>query len=253
MQETQTEFTPNGEPQFTRLEARRRKEFHYGKDGDKPLNLRLRRSISWLGCAERELYHSAPSDPDVAFTCYWIAFNALYSDGPVTSEEETFNTYFGKIVPLNSGSSIYQALWHTFLSQIRSFVNNQFVYKPFWDNHNEKEVHDDWQEKLALDKIRVESILIRHHPIEDVKEEEIITVLQTVFARMYVLRNQIIHGNATWNSDRNRDQVQDGANIMATLTPVFIDLMMDNPNIDWGNPYYTLPPDVPGVSPIKDN
>ena len=41
----------------------------------------------------------------------------------------------------------------------------------------------------------------------------------------------------------NRRQVQDGARIMAFLSPLFVDLMMDNPDLEWGRPYY---PVVPG-------
>ena len=50
-----------------------------------------------------------------------------------------------------------------------------------------------------------------------------------VFDRLYVLRNQLVHGGATWNSSVNRAQVRDGAAILGFLLPVFVDLMMDNP------------------------
>ena len=55
-----------------------------------------------------------------------------------------------------------------------------------------------------------------------------------------MLRNQLVHGGATWNSGVNRDQVRDGAHILAVLVPVFIDLMMDNPQAPWGAPYYPV-------------
>ena len=59
-------------------------------------------------------------------------------------------------------------------------------------------------------------------------------LLQTLFDRMYVFRNQMVHGGATYQSRVTGDQVRDGARIMALLVPVFIDLMMDNPGVDWG-------------------
>ena len=61
-----------------------------------------------------------------------------------------------------------------------------------------------------------------------------------LFDRLYVLRNQLVHGGATWNSSVNRDQVKDGARILAFIVPIFVDLMMDNPDRDWGAPYYTV-------------
>ena len=50
--------------------------------------------------------------------------------------------------------------------------------------------------------------------------------------------SNLVHGGATWNSQVNRDQVRDGAAIPAFLMPVFVDVMMDHPDEDWGRPFY---------------
>ena len=74
--------------------------------------------------------------------------------------------------------------------------------------------------------------------------------LSFVFDRLYVLRNQLVHGGATWNSAVNRDQVRDGASILGFLMPVFVDVMMDNPHEDWGRPFYpSWNRTAPGVGP----
>ena len=65
-------------------------------------------------------------------------------------------------------------------------------------------------------------------------------VLSTLFDRLYVLRNQLVHGGATWNSKVNRAQVKDGAEILGALLPIFLDLMMDNPQIKWPAPNYPV-------------
>jgi hypothetical protein len=65
-------------------------------------------------------------------------------------------------------------------------------------------------------------------------------ILSVLFDRLYVLRNQLIHGGATWNSSVNRSQVKDGAALLGVLLPVFINIMMDNPDHDWGTPYYPV-------------
>ena len=65
-------------------------------------------------------------------------------------------------------------------------------------------------------------------------------MLNTVFDRLYVLRNQIVHGGATWRSGVNRDQVRDSRQILATLVPLAIDVMMEHPEADWGTPYYPV-------------
>ena len=61
-----------------------------------------------------------------------------------------------------------------------------------------------------------------------------------LFDRLYVLRNQLVHGGATWNSSINRAQVKDGAAVLGWLLPVFIDIMLENPDQDWGKPFYPV-------------
>ena len=65
-------------------------------------------------------------------------------------------------------------------------------------------------------------------------------ILSIVFERLYVLRNQLIHGGATWNSAVNRDQLRDGAVFMNQIVPVIISIMIeDNPNLI-GGPCYPV-------------
>ena len=66
------------------------------------------------------------------------------------------------------------------------------------------------------------------------------TILSILFDRLYVLRNQLVHGGATWNSSVNRQQVHDGAAVLGSFLPVFIDIMMDQADADWGAPYYPV-------------
>lgn len=49
-----------------------------------------------------------------------------------------------------------------------------------------------------------------------------------------------VHGGSTWNSGVNQAQVRDGAEILGFLMPVFIDIMKDNPNENWGKPFYPV-------------
>jgi hypothetical protein len=65
-------------------------------------------------------------------------------------------------------------------------------------------------------------------------------VLSIVLARLYVLRNQLIHGGATWNGSVNRHQVRDCANLLGKLVPIVIEIMMDHPEHDWGVATYPV-------------
>ncbi len=55
-----------------------------------------------------------------------------------------------------------------------------------------------------------------------------------MFDRLYVLRNPLVHGGATWNSRVNREQVRDGVSILSALLPIIVGSMLDHPEADFG-------------------
>ena len=241
MPEPQTEFTPNGEPQFARLTARRHKKFPYNGDEDSHFHLRLRRSVGWLGRAERELYHSAPPDLDMAFTCYWFAFNALYAkDHPYTptqGEKGSFKAFFETVIGYHDECkrAILDQIQGNLSEPIKVLLDNKYAFEPFWKHHNGVSKANNWTDIFEDDKREVN---------KDLRKQNVVGVLSVVFYRLYVVRNQIVHGNATWNGGRNYDQLRDAANIMASLVPQLITSVMNNREMKLGRPYYTLPRDV---------
>lgn len=63
-------------------------------------------------------------------------------------------------------------------------------------------LHRDWEAAFESSKRRVGHALT---------QKGTRTILSIVFDRLYVLRNQLVHGGATWNSRVNSEQVRDGA------------------------------------------
>ena len=61
-----------------------------------------------------------------------------------------------------------------------------------------------------------------------------------IFDRLYVLRNQLLHGAATWNSGVNREQVRHGAAILGRLIPEVLEIMLVNHDADWGEIRYPV-------------
>ena len=70
--------------------------------------------------------------------------------------------------------------------------------------------------------------------------ERVTLLLAEVLDRLYVLRNQLMHGGATFQSKVNRAQVRDGCNMLAMLMPILIDIMLDAKDEDWGEIYYPV-------------
>ena len=187
-------------------------------------NLRIRRALSWLERAERE-----EGDPDAAFIFHWIAFNAAYSDN-VAGERTAFKAYFAKLLALRDGRVIFNEMSSKFAEAIRKFIPNQYVFPDYWtsDTFQPTDLRV-WESSLAKSMGRFDEA-IRNDNVRDILEE--------LFDRLYVLRNQMLHGGATWQGSVNRAQVRDGAAIMGFLVTHFVNLMLDNPDSDWGTPAY---------------
>ena len=222
-------------PTFERLEKKRLdKQDTFSDD----LRLRARRFTSWLGRAEREM---ASGDYDAAFIFYWIAFNAAYAESDSEArlergEPNVFSKYLAKIISLDVNKTVYGAIWRKlreFSDAINDLLSNVYVFDRFWYYHNVKSGHRGWKHQFEDDKKRVRRALqVRH--TRNPRTTKV--VLSTLFGRLYVLRNQLIHGGATWYGSLNRTQVTDGARIMAFLVPLFVELMMDNPDTPWPPP-----------------
>jgi hypothetical protein len=190
--------------------------------------LRVHRALSWLGRAEAEA-----EDDDVRFILFWVGFNAAYARdlSETASERDAFKAYFDALESLDADHRIYNAVWERFPHEIRLLLSNKYIYAPFWKHTNGSDGYDDWAERLTASQRCIAAA---------VAQRDTARILSTVFDRLYVLRNQLLHGGATWNSMVNRDQVRDGAAVMGWVLPIFIDIMMDNPSRDWGRPLYPV-------------
>ncbi len=138
--------------------------------------------------------------------------------------------YLEKIIDCDY-QAIKEAIFPELAEQIRTFVNNKYVYQPFWTHHNKEQGRrQDWERDYNSDIEAAQRAISRGHP----------KVLCELFDRLYTLRNQLLHGGATWKSSVNRNQVgEPGARIMSSLVPHFIEVMIEHPN-DWGPVLSTL-------------
>jgi hypothetical protein len=189
---------------------------------DKDHAVRLHRSISWLRCAESY----TDTDDDIALISAWIAFNACYAveDNWLNhGEREIFSEFSSRLCALDSEAKIYNLLWDKFSQFVRLLIDNQYVYAPFWSSVRAGD--QKWKSKFERSKGRALSGLVRKKPA---------IILGIVLDRLYVLRNQLIHGGSTYESYVNREQVRDGKRLLMELLPLIITLMMEHKEVDWG-------------------
>ena len=201
--------------------------------GDFPeaLGLRVHRALSWLGRAA-----AADDDIDLRFIILWIGFNAAYANEltmDLNSERGSFRSYFDALVALDQEQRIYNAVWKRYSQEIRLLLENKFIFAPFWQYQNGIEEYVNWEERLTSSRRVIATALA---------QRDTSLILSVLFDRLYVLRNQVMHGGATWNSSVNGSQIRDGSAVMDTLLPIFIELMMDHPQRDWGKPFYPVVP-----------
>lgn len=215
-----------GQSAFARLKEKQRA---IRSGFSESLGLRVHRSLSWLGRAEAET-----TDPDIRFILLWIGFNAAYAadiDREFESERSVFQNFFDTLVRLDEEDKIYKAVWQRFPQEIRLLLSNRHIFPAFWKHQNGVLGYDDWAERMSASQRTINGAIAR---------KDTAKILSVLFDRLYVLRNQLIHGGATWNSSVNRSQVKDGAAVLDVLLPIFIDILMNNPNNDWGTPYYPV-------------
>ena len=192
------------------------------------LSLRIHRAISWLTRAEQ------CSDTDGRFVFLWISFNAAYSNelgGISIAESEQFRHFLSKLVELDTQQKLYDITWKKYTSAIRVLLDNQYVYQPFWNHHNCIAGFSEWEKHFKASKQAANIALAN---------KDTSAVLGIIFNRLYTLRNQIIHGGATWNSSANRNQLRDATAILGDLVPALIEIMMDNKDVHWGEACYPV-------------
>ncbi len=188
---------------------------------------RLHRAVSWLRCAETY----AENDDDICFISLWIALNSSYAiDDPSQEkyEREGFQVFAHRLVELDNQERVYNCLWNNYSGFVRLLIDNQFVFGPFWQA--QRTGSQDWERKFEYSRKKAKSALVN---------SEVEVLLSIVMDRLYVLRNQLVHGGATYQSRVNREQVKNGKKMLLELVPVFIELMFDQKQ-DWGDIYYPV-------------
>jgi hypothetical protein len=188
--------------------------------------IRIHRAISWLKAAEEN-----ENTLDLKFICLWISCNSLYAIDNIQfekmKERERFADFVDRLVELDIENRLYNALWNKFSQPIRLLVDNQFVYEPYW-NYVRGDIFE-WEK--GFKKQQKDAYIA-------LSEKNVGFLFRIILDRLYALRNQLIHGGSTFKSKVNRFQVKDGISILSFVLPIMIDIMLDNPQENWGMIYY---------------
>ncbi|BAO44987.1 HEPN domain-containing protein [Thiolapillus brandeum] len=199
-------------------------------DFPQALSLRTHRALSWLHRAEQESH-----DDDARFIFLWIAFNSAYAnelhDDLRFSETRLFLHFLGRLIENDKEGRLYEIVWKEFPNAIRLLLDNRYVFQPFWEYQKGCMAKEGWERKFQRSK---------ESAMRALGKSDTRKVLLVVFERLYVLRNQLFHGSATWNSSTNRTQLKQATAILDQLVPTIISIMLDSGNQLWGDPRYPV-------------
>lgn len=211
---------------YSQLKQRHRAERHAYSIA---LSTRVHRALSWLNKSE------SCEDDDAKFTFLWIAFNSAYAQDfdyrYNLSERYLHKEFFSKLVEIDKKAQLYNIVWRNYSNTIRITLNNEYILQPFWEFHSGRITDNKWK------KIRQSENTAANDALSD---NDTALILSIVFNRLYTLRNQIIHGGATYGSSVNRKQLRDCTMLLEQIVPVIIDLMMDGKCEVWGDPVYPV-------------
>ncbi len=190
--------------------------------------MRCHRAISWLRRAEQE-----QEDLDARFIFLWISFNAAYAweFGHEQSERDLLRRFFERILLLDADKRLHALLFKNFTGCVRTLIDNPYLFDPFWRALRDHDSSGRWEEQFQGAKRTATAAVM---------SGETATVAGIVVDRLYVLRNQLVHGGATHGSRFNRQQVKDSVALLGQLIPLVLDLMLASDGNDFGNIAYPV-------------
>lgn len=188
---------------------------------------RLHRAISWLKCAEEA------DSADVEFISLWISLNACCAIDRVGDEplgdHHQFHKFIEQLTKLDAGNEIYSCLWEEYSSHVKALIKNPYVFHAFWQSKRNGD--EAWVSEFDQSSLEALNALSR---------QRVADLCTIVLDRLFVLRNQLIYGGATFKGKVNRQQVEDGAGLLGSLMPVVIKIMLRASDEDWGEVAYPV-------------
>lgn len=191
------------------------------REGNQNFSIRVWRAMSWLERAEG----LDSGDLEGRFIFCWIGMNALYGRQGAThrpwGDRESLGTFLAQTWRLDHHGLLHRLLGKRQVA-VLSLIDSKYVSSRFWDGETAPAIRQIKQEVKA-------SIL-------GYQKTNRLPIVQLVFERLYVMRNQVFHGASTKGSRLNRRPLQISAAILMDLLPTFLYIMIDaGLTEDWGD------------------
>ena len=195
---------------------------------------RLTRSDSWL-CAATRLESSEDGkeiDAQTVFIYRFIAFNSLYGmwkfEGSAKQTWQQLDHFWDNVLILHSedrkhkGVILRAALAHC-QSYWLQLIENEFLDNGYWAS---EEHRVGFKEKYRAAKFRA---------LERLSQQDYKYLLHSIFSRVGMLKNQIVHGGTTFGrASLGWGSVQSANPVLRSLIPAFHMLISQYPDsVTW--------------------
>lgn len=195
--------------------------------------IRMQRAISWL----KQDFELGNTGETISFIVHWIAFESLYSkvenaSAPPFSFRRTaledIMSFIGNIEKNETDRlEIIEAV-DGVRGEIKELLENPFVSGTNWNNFYKGRMTKAGKRRNPFtgkgSAVKVPSKKALHD------QNQLDRTLKELFQRMYILRNQLFHGNSSYkgsDSSARSEQIVCGARVMRALMPVLITSMLN--------------------------
>ncbi|EDM28283.1 hypothetical protein LNTAR_10221 [Lentisphaera araneosa HTCC2155] len=152
------------------------------------LRIRLHRCFSWAARIEP---HQGNDSLDEAFLSAWLAFNSLFAridanTNQFLPEKESMTEFLQQVLRIDRQNKIKQFLGES-KWQMEQLLQCKFLQQSFWRDLGEDQSSSTFKDSFSFFRRKGEDV-----------------VLKQVLLRIYLMRNQLVHGGATYGSKMNR-------------------------------------------------
>lgn len=180
--------------------------------------VRIYRALSW---GQASMFENRLDDKLIKL---WISFNSLYGSGFVDKKE--VRAFLETLISVDN-KKIFKNKLMIMSNEIKNFISIPVLYDAYWND-----------EKIGRDERELKAQQI----IERNKSKYLLflangnnanEILENIFYLIYLLRNQIFHGSAAYDSEENRNTKQRCIEMLQAFIPDIIEIMIDNYDYNW--------------------
>lgn len=193
-----------------------------GANPEHPTNVRFHRACSWLSQAEQA---TEASDLDLALLCRWVAFNALYGQWDQQAREPVadrvcWECFVDRMLGLDQERLIVDTLMDN-KPLVMSIFDDAYLSRHFWQEPSNQRASQSRKTRYSAQTWYVEANWT--------------LILDRLLERIYLLRCQLVHGAATYNSSLNRTAARRCSQMLDHLLRAFLLVWINHgADEDWG-------------------